>query len=133
MISTPRASARPAVSPRALSLHTLDALRRHVHQTLCTHDALDRAQTVLRQFLIQRRGRTCGLFFHVESPALGKVYAIWAGDEGRILFYDSMGTRFAETCVLDGPDPLSVGAAAPSGGSGCVVSSLDSGALTAVK
>jgi hypothetical protein len=39
-----------------------------------------------------------------------KTYAIWAGQEDRILFYDSTGQRFAETRITDGPDPLEIAA-----------------------
>ena len=93
-----------------LSLPTLDDLCRHVHQTLCDHDQLDPAQTPLRQSLMQRRGQTCGLFFHINGPRMVKVYAIWAGDEHRILFYDSAGLRFAETRLHDSPDPRKLAA-----------------------
>ena len=88
------------------SLPTLDELRRHVLHTLCAHDHLDASQTPLRQALITRAGRPCGLFFQVQGPRLLKNYAVWAGDEERILFYDSTGLRFAETHLSEGPDPL---------------------------
>jgi hypothetical protein len=88
------------------SLPTLDELRRHVLNTLCAHDHLDAAQTPLHQAVITRAGRPCGLFFQVQGPRLLKNYAVWAGDEERILFYDSTGLRFAETRLSEGPDPL---------------------------
>jgi len=31
---------------------------------------------------------------------------VWAGEENRILFYDSSGLRFAEVRLSEGPDPL---------------------------
>jgi hypothetical protein len=86
-------------------LPTLDALRDHVLQTLCTHDRLDPAQTPLRQAVITRAGRPCGLFFQVQGPRLVRAYAVWAGEEDRILFYDSAGTRFAQTRLSEAPDP----------------------------
>ena len=79
------------------SLSTLDELRQHVLDTLCTHDRLDPGQTPLRQAVISRSGRPCGLFFQVQGPRLLKTYAVWAGEEDRILFYDSTGLRFQET------------------------------------
>jgi hypothetical protein len=88
------------------TLPTLDELRRHVLHVLCTHDQLDPAQTPLHQALITRKGRPCGLFFQVQGPRLLKTYAVWAGEEDRILFYDSTGSRFAETRLSEGPDPL---------------------------
>jgi hypothetical protein len=39
-----------------------------------------------------------------------KTYAVWAGEEDRILFYDSTGLRFGETKLSEGPDPLKLAA-----------------------
>jgi hypothetical protein len=89
-----------------VSLPTLDELRRHVHVTLCGHDNLDPAQTPLFQGVIVRRGKPCGLFFQVQGPRMLKTYAVWAGEEARILFYDSGGVRFAESRLSEAPDPL---------------------------
>jgi hypothetical protein len=86
-------------------LPTLDALRGHVLKILCDHDQLDPAQTPLHQAVITRSGRSCGLFFQVHGPRLVKTYAVWAGEEDRILFYDSTGARFAETRLSEAPDP----------------------------
>jgi len=86
------------------SLPTVDDLRRHVLQILCSRDRLDPAQTPIHEALITRRGKTCGLFFQIQGPRLLRTYAIWAGEENRILFYDSTGARFAETRLSDAPD-----------------------------
>ena len=88
------------------SLPTLEELRTHVHATLCRHDALDPRQTPLRQAVITRRGKPCGLFFEVSGPRLMRTYAVWAGDENRILFYNTSGLRFAEVRLSEAPDPL---------------------------
>jgi hypothetical protein len=92
------------------SLPTFDDLRKHVLQALCAHDQLDSAQTPLRQALISRRGKPCGLFFQVQGPRMVKVYAVWAGEENRILYYDSTGFRFGETRLSEGPDPIKLAA-----------------------
>ena len=92
------------------SLPTLAELRRHVLQRLCAHDQLDADQTPLHQAVIKRSGQPCGLFFQAQGPRLVKTYAVWAGHEGRVLFYDSTGRRFAETRLSDGPDPLELAA-----------------------
>jgi hypothetical protein len=91
-------------------LPTLDDVRRHVLDTLCSHDRLDPGQTPLNQTLIMRRGKPCGLFFQAEGPRLLKMYAVWAGEENRILFYDCTGARFAVTRLSDGPDPAKLAA-----------------------
>jgi hypothetical protein len=92
------------------ALPTLDELRTFVLHTLCSHDQLDPGQTPLHQAVIRRSGRPCGLFFQVHGPRLLKTYAVWAGEEDRILFYDSTGVRFAETRLSEGPDPLKLAA-----------------------
>ena len=93
-----------------VSLPTLDALRRHVLQTLCAHDNLDPRQTPLFQGVVTRRGRPCGLFFQIQGPRRLKTYALWAGEENRILYYDTAGVRFAENRLSEAPDPLRVAA-----------------------
>jgi hypothetical protein len=90
----------------AVCLPTLEALRDHVRVMLCQHDHLDPAQTPLHQSVITRSGRPCGLFFEAQGPRRVKAYAVWAGEEGRILFYDSGGQRFAQTRLSEAPDPL---------------------------
>lgn len=85
-------------------LPSLDELRGYVKEMLCTQDHLDPTQATMRQAQIRRRGKACGLFFQVEGPRLLKTYAVWAGDEHRILFYDSTGERFAEAKLSDAPD-----------------------------
>lgn len=93
-----------------VALPTLDDLRRFVHQALCEHDHLDPGQTPLHQGPITRRGRACGLLFQIDGPRLVKSYAVWAGDEHRLLLYDSTGQRFAEVRLSEAPDPQAVAA-----------------------
>jgi hypothetical protein len=87
-------------------LPTLEMLRDHVRQVLCAHDQLDPDQTPLHQAVITRSGRPCGLFFQVQGPRRVKTYAVWAGEEDRILFYDSNGQRFSQVRMSEAPDPL---------------------------
>jgi hypothetical protein len=93
-----------------IRLPTLPELCRHVHEELCRSDQLDLGQTPLRQAVITRRGKPCGLFFQVEGPRLLRNSAVWAGDENRILFYNSSGERIAETRLSEAPDPRSLAA-----------------------
>lgn len=90
------------------ALPTLNDLCHHVLIILCRNDNLDPQQTPLEQALITKHGIPCGLFFQVLGPRLLKNYAIWAGDENRILFYNSNGERVAETRLSEAPDPRSV-------------------------
>ena len=87
------------------SLPTFDDLRQHVLETLCKHDLLDPKQMPFYQGLVTRAGRRCGLFFEVQGPRSLRTYALWSGDENRILFYNGQGERFAETTLSEAPDP----------------------------
>ena len=87
-------------------LPTLDQLRQYVRDRLCEVDRLDPAQVQLRQAVVRRAGRPCGLFFQVQGPRLLRTYAVWAGDEHRILFYDSKGDRCGDARLSDAPDPM---------------------------
>jgi hypothetical protein len=88
-----------------LRLSTVNDLREHVLRTLCAHEDLDPRYTPIRQSVVQRHGKPCGLFFHIQGPRLLKAYAVWSAEEGRILFYDALGERFAEAQLSEGPDP----------------------------
>ena len=87
------------------SFPTLADLREHVRQTLCARDRLDTKQAELREAKIIRSDRTCGVFFQIRGPRLLRSYAVWAGEENRILYYESTGSRFAET-ILDSTSNL---------------------------
>jgi hypothetical protein len=87
------------------ALPTLTDLCQHVLSALCLHDNLDPDQTPLEQSLITRKGKPCGLFFQVQGPRLLKNFAIWAGEENRILYYNCNGERVAETRLSEAPDP----------------------------
>ncbi len=93
-----------------VAVPTLEDLHYFVHQTLCRRDHLEPAHAPLRQSLVRRAGQPCGLMFHVEGPRLLKTYAIWAGEESRIIFYDSTGERFAEVRLSEAPDPRQLAA-----------------------
>lgn len=91
-------------SAAVVSTPTIAALVSFVHRALCRRDRLDPAQTPLRQTGIRRSGRPCGLFFQVDGPRLLRSYAVWAGDENRVLFYDSAGERTGEALLSEAPD-----------------------------
>lgn len=95
-----------------LPLPTVEAIRDYVRSMLCRHEQLDSREAVLRQAKISRNGNGCGLMFQMSGPRLMRSYAVWAGAENRILFYDSSGVRFAETKITNGPDPAALAAAA---------------------
>ena len=84
-------------------LITLEELRRHVLEVLCANDRLDPGVTELHESVVLRRDKPCGLFFQARGPRQIKTYAVWAGEENRILFYNSTGERFGETKLSEGP------------------------------
>jgi len=88
-----------------LSLPKPDELRHFVRDRLCEHDRLDPNTVPFFEGLLKRGGRVCGLYFEVQGPRLMRCHAIWAGEEHRILFYDSTGARFAEVRLSEAPDP----------------------------
>lgn len=90
-----------------VSLPTLEGLCRYVSEVLCRHDQLDPEQTPLTRTVLVRSGRPCGLYFVSQGPRRVVSYAVWAGEEGRILFYDSHGQRFATARLGESPDPRS--------------------------
>jgi hypothetical protein len=89
---------------------SIDKLRQLVLETLCTRDRLDPKQTLLQQAVIVRRGKPCGMMFQIQGPRMLRSHAVWAGDEHRILFYDSNGERFAENRLSESPDPRKLAA-----------------------
>ena len=114
MVAPPHLEPTPGGRTRLMhtvaALPTFDDLRRHVLQVLCGHDNLDPDQTPMHESVLVRSGRPCGLFFQAQGPRLLKTYAVWAGEEDRILFYDSTGVRFGEVRLSDGPDPQKLAA-----------------------
>ena len=89
-------------------LATMEELCDYVRAVLCEHDRLEPSQTPLARTVVRRRGRPCGLFFQLHGPRRVRTYAVWAGDENRILFYDSLGVRFAQAQLSEAPDPRSL-------------------------
>jgi hypothetical protein len=92
------------------ALPKLTDLCQYVLNILCRYDNLDPMQTPLQQALITRHGQPCGLFFQVQGPRLLRNYAIWAGDEDRILYYNCNCERVAETRLSEAPDPRALAA-----------------------
>jgi len=91
-----------------LDLPTQDDLEQYVHTTLCELDHLDAEQSPLRSSPIKKKGQPCGVMFHVQGPRLMRTSAVWAADEGRILFYDSTGQRALEVRLGESPEMVNV-------------------------
>ena len=94
------------MEPAVVSFSAVEQLAAYVHQVLCDRDALELKQTPLFCTPLRKRGRECGLVFHVEGPRLLRTSAVWSADADRIIFYDSTGQRFGEVHLSEAPDPL---------------------------
>jgi hypothetical protein len=92
-----------ATSPAVVAAPTMEQLSAFVHDELCKLDHLDPAQTPLRKTPLVRRGKTCGLVFHVEGPRLLRTSAVWTADEARVIVYDSTGRRVREVRLSESP------------------------------
>ena len=92
-----------SVAPAVVAVPTLELLAAFVHEELCKLDHLDPAQSPLRKTVLVRRGKTCGLVFHVEGPRLLRTSAVWSADEARVIVYDSTGKRVREVRLSESP------------------------------
>ena len=92
-----------SATPAVVAVPTLELLSAFVHDELCRLDHLDPAQTPLRKTALVRRGKTCGLVFHVEGPRLLRTSAVWSADEARVIVYDSTGKRVREVKLSESP------------------------------
>jgi hypothetical protein len=91
-----------------VSAPTLASLEEYVQTRLCEHHRWEVVQTVVRRHLIRRTSQVCGLLIQLEGPRAHKSHAIWAGEENRVIFYDTAGQRFAEVQLSDAPDPTTL-------------------------
>ena len=87
-------------------------VRGFVRQVLGNHDRLEADQYPFFEAEITRSGRPCGLIFELQGPRLTRSRAIWAADEHRILFYDSVGNRVGEVRLSEAPDVVEANSAA---------------------
>ncbi len=91
------------MSRAVVAFSAVEDLAQYVHSVLCDKDALDPVQAPLFRTPLKRRGRVCGLVFHVEGPRLLRTSAVWSSDDSRIIFYDSSGIRFQEVVLSENP------------------------------
>lgn len=93
-----------------ISVPNWESLRQTIHERLCRRDRLDPATTPLATARVKRNGRTCGYWFEAHGPRATKAFALWVGDEGRVLFYNSSGERVEELRLSESPDPETLAA-----------------------
>ena len=91
------------MGPAVVGFASVEELAAFVHAALCDKDALDPQQAPLFRTPLRKGGRVCGIVFHVEGPRLLRTSAVWSADDGRVIFYDSTGSRFREVRLSEGP------------------------------
>ncbi len=77
-------------------VHTLDDLRRFVHQTLCEKENLLVDQFAMTEVRLTRGNESCGLQFSLRGPRNVRLAAIWVADRNLVYLYDARGTRYAK-------------------------------------
>lgn len=77
-------------------IHTLDDLRRYIHDTLCAKENLLADEFAISEVRLTRAGQLCGLQFCVRGPRSVRLSAIWAADRNAIYLYDAKGQRYAK-------------------------------------
>jgi hypothetical protein len=91
------------MSQEAIPCPTSEQLWSLVHQFLCHQAVLEPAQAPLHAELLYRRGRPCGVLFHIEGPRQIRPSAIWVAGEQRLILYDSHGHRTREVRLQPAP------------------------------
>lgn len=76
------------------SFRSAHELKDFVHRTLCEKENLLADQFRMTEETLYSRGNPCALQFTIRGPRAIKLGAIWAIDQGTILFYDTRGERY---------------------------------------
>ena len=82
------------MSDGVCSVRTVQELRSFVHRTLCDKENLIYEQFEMSESAMVRRGRACGLQFHLQGPRSVRLGAIWNSDHNVVYFYDAVGQRY---------------------------------------
>jgi hypothetical protein len=85
------------------ALDTLDDVRNYVAETLAGYESLDPAQWQLRQQVLYRSGKPCGMHFCMQGPRSLTLSAIWEFEGNSILFYRSCGARAGRVQLVRSP------------------------------
>ena len=72
-------------------VHTLDELRRFIHQTLCEKENLVADQITMTEVQLIRGNQPCGFQFCLRGPRSVRLGAIWAADQNVVYLYDASG------------------------------------------
>ena len=84
-----------------LAQNSLAELREYIHRTLCRHENLLPDQSPMRELLLMRDGRSCGIQFVVQGPRAVQLSAIWDSNLKVVNFYDATGERYLKVPLRD--------------------------------
>jgi hypothetical protein len=81
----------------------IEELRSYVAGALGKLEMLKSEQFELSQQLLCRGGKSCGVYFQLQSPRALLLSAIWETERNTILFYGSCGRRVHRTKLSESP------------------------------
>jgi hypothetical protein len=87
----------PVMTDELTEISTIEQLRQFVNHTLCEHEQLELGAFELRERVLVRGGRPCGIYFTMCGPRAVQFTAIWETDRHSVLFYGCSGDRFLRT------------------------------------
>lgn len=93
----------PHMLSRPRHLQTLNDLRTYVNETLCLKFQLEVDVFPIRQRILVRGARPCGVLFCLYGPGSLVLTAVWETDTNAVLFYGPSGERFHRTKLASAP------------------------------
>jgi hypothetical protein len=101
-VGIPTPTVDTAMHTKVDNVHTLDELRRFVHQTLCAKENLLVDQFAMTEVRLTNGSGPCGIQFCLRGPRNVCLGAIWAVDRNVVYLYDARGTRYAKLRLKNG-------------------------------
>jgi hypothetical protein len=83
-------------------VHTLDELRRFVHEALCEKENLLADQFTMTEVRLTRGNGPCGLEICLRGPRNVRLAANWVADRNVVYLYDARGTRYVKLQLENG-------------------------------
>lgn len=77
-----------------LQVDNLFQLKSYINETLCQKGQLVPGVFAMKEQMLVRGKKPCGLFFCLHGPRSVKFTAIWETEQNTVFFYDSSGERF---------------------------------------
>lgn len=78
-----------------MDVRTTEDLRNFIHIALCRKENLLEHHFPMTELQLKRGGKNCGAQFILHGPRSVKLSAVWDRRRNEVLFYDTVGRRFA--------------------------------------